>query len=82
MVEYDIDICIIEMSKHFRNKYMRRWGWDVLDLREAIKHAYKVEKVRKKKYEIYTKKQGSKKVIFVYEQADKTMFIISGAEGK
>ena len=83
MPVYDIDSCTIEPSKHFRNIYMRKWGWDIFDLRDAIKMAYKVDKVGKVKYEIYTRKgEGSKKIIVIYDNEEKTMFIISGAEGK
>ena len=66
MQDYDIDSCSIISGKHFRNKYMRKWNWDMEDLREAIKDAYKVDKIGKKKYELYTKKGGSKKIIFAY----------------
>lgn len=83
MPVYDVDTCTIELSKHFRNIYMRKWGWDIFDLRDAIKMAYKVDKVGKVKYEIYTRKGGeSKKIIAVYDKEEKIMFIISGAEGK
>lgn len=74
--------CALEASKHFRNKYMKAWGWDYLDLREALKEAYAVEKVGKEKYEIYTNKKGSKKIICVYYAESDELFIISGSEGK
>ena len=79
---YNIDECTIEVSKHFRNKYMRKWNWDMFDLREAIKRAYKIDKVGKKKYEVYTKYNGQKKIIFVDYREYNLIFIISGAEGK
>lgn len=82
MPEYDIDKCVINASKHFRNDYMRKWGWDMFDLRDAIKDAYKVDKVGKIKYEVYTKKHGSKNIIFVYYKEDNEIFVISGAERK
>ncbi len=82
MQEYDIDKCSIDISKHFRNKYMRMWNWDMNDLREAIKNAYKVDKLGKNKYEIYTKSGDSKKLIFVYYKEYETIFLISGAEKK
>ena len=80
MSNYDIETCEISVGKHFRNKYMRDWVWDMFDLRNAIKEAYKIEKVGKTKYEAYTRKSGSKKIIFVYES--ETIFVISGSEGK
>ena len=82
MHDYDIDKCTIDISKHFRNKYMRQWNWDMFDLRESIKNAYKIDKIGKKKYEIYTQKGTSKKIIFVYYKEDKSIFVISGAEKK
>lgn len=60
---------------------MKQWDWDLFDLRTAIKEAYKIDKVGKKKYELYTKKGNSKKIIFVYDTFDDTLFVISGAEG-
>lgn len=79
MPEYDIDKCKIEPSKHFRNDYMRTWNWDMFDLREAIKNAYKIDKVGKRKYEAYIRKGGEKKIIFVYDNDDDLIFVISGA---
>ncbi len=81
MKSYDINNCGLDVSKHFRNKYMRKWSWDFIDLREAIKKAYKVEKVGKKKYEVYVEKKGSKKIIFVYYSEFDAIFVISGSEG-
>lgn len=78
---YDIDRCELDASKHFRNKYMRRWNWDFMDLREAIKNAYKVEKVGRKKYEAYVEKKGSKKIIFVYYSEFNAIYAITGSEG-
>ena len=60
---------------------MKRWNWDFNDLREAIKDAYKINKVGKKKYEAYIRKNGSKKIIFVFYLELETIFIISGSEG-
>lgn len=81
--EFDIDTCQIDVSKHFRNQYMKRWGWDMFDLREAIRTAYKIDKCGKKKYEAYVRdKKSSKKIIFVYYQDIDTLFIISASEGR
>ena len=81
MLMIPFDICKIEVSKHFRNKYMREWNWDYIDLKEAIKNAYKIDTVGKTKYEAYTNKKGGKKIIFVYYSEFDTIFIISGSEG-
>ena len=81
MASIDFDNCEIKVSKHFRNKYMREWNWDYIDLREALKNAHKVDKVGKTKYEAYIRKDGGKKIIFVYYSEWKVTFIISGSEG-
>ena len=70
------------MTKHFRNKYLKKWNWDMIDLRNAIKEAYQVDKVGKEKYEVYVRKNGSKKIILAYQQMEDTLIVISGAEGK
>ncbi len=82
MPDYDIDTCAIKFSKHFRNKHMRMWNWDAFDVREAIRDAHNIEKVGKHKYEAYARKGESKKIIFVYDNEERTIFIISEAEGK
>ncbi|MBI2650817.1 hypothetical protein HYX04_05925 [Candidatus Woesearchaeota archaeon] len=79
--DFDIELCKIEASKHFMLKYMKKWNWDFHDLREAIKNAYKIDKVGRKKYEAYVRKNGSKKIIFVFYFEYDTMFIITGSEG-
>ncbi len=57
--------------------------WDYIDLRDAIKNAYKTERVGKKKYEAYIRcKMGSRKIIFVHYAEFDTIFVITGAEGK
>ena len=79
--EFNLDKCQIKTSKHFMLKYMKKWNWDFNDLREAIKNAYKIDKVGKKKYEAYVRKNDSKKIIFVYYFEYETLFIITGSEG-
>ncbi len=79
-MKFNLDICKIEASKHFVLKYMKKWGWDFIDLREALKCA-KIEKVGKKKYEAYIRKDGSKKIIFVYYFEFDAIFVITGSEG-
>lgn len=81
MVDFDISVCKIEASKHFMLKYMKKWNWDFNDLRDAIKNAYKIDKVGNKKYEAYARKDGSKKVVFVYYLEFDTIFVITGSEG-
>ncbi|MBI1935585.1 hypothetical protein HYS31_04030 [Candidatus Woesearchaeota archaeon] len=79
--DFDIEKCKIEASKHFMLKYMKKWNWDFDDLRDAINNAYKIGKVGKKKYEAYTRKSGSKKIIFVFYAEYDKIFVITGSEG-
>ena len=70
----------IKPSKHFRNTWLRKWDWDINDLRSELMRA-RIEKIGKTKYEAYAKdKKGSRKIIFVYTGDE--IFIITGAEGK
>ncbi len=81
MYDFDLDRSVLEPSKKFRNTWMRKWGWDHHDLREALRDAYRVERIGKSKYEVYVRKKGGKKLILVYDQAWETVFVITGAEG-
>jgi uncharacterized protein (UPF0128 family) len=69
------------VTKHFALKYMRKWGWDFHDLRDAIRDAYKADKVGKKKFELYVQKSGYKKIITVYYDLDDELICISGSQG-
>ncbi len=60
---------------------MKKWDWGFVDLRNAIKEAYTTKKVGKKKYEIYVRKKGDKKIIAVYHWEFETLFVITGGEG-
>lgn len=77
----DFQNCKLDVSKHFRDKYMRKWDWDYSQLRSALIETYKIEKIGKNKYESYIRKDGGKKIIFVYYVEFETVFIISGSEG-
>jgi len=75
----------IRPSKHFILGWMRKWSWDDLDIRNELTECYKIEKVGKNKYEVYTRngaKNGSKKIILVMDEEYQEVFIITGAEGK
>ena len=80
-VPWNIENVKIDVSKHFALKYMRRWSWDFYDLRDAIRDAYKIEKVGVIKYEIYVQKKGFKKIITVYYRYEDKIFCITGSEG-
>lgn len=72
----------IRPSKHFRNTWLRKWDWDITDLRNALDESYKKVKIGKKKYEAYTKyrsKHRTKKIIYV--EYEDEIFIITGTEG-
>lgn len=78
-INFDVEI---KPSKHFRNTWMRKWDYDMNDLRTALQGAYKIIKVGKYKYEAYThyKTKKSRKIIFVAYSNE--IFVITGAEGK
>ncbi len=81
MLPFDVDKIHIEVSKHFRNSWMRRWGWDQDDLREAIRDAYRVARSGKGKWEILVRKKGEKKLVVVYDETIDEAFVITGTEG-
>ena len=60
---------------------MRRWDWDQLDLREALREAYKASRAGKGKWEVFLRKKGEKKVVIVYDAKTEEVFVITGAEG-
>ena len=74
----------IRPSKHFILTWMRKWDYDIHDLRMALENAYKIEKKGKhNKYEAYIKvRKKSRKLIFIKDEEYKEIFIITGAEGK
>lgn len=71
----------LTVTKHFATDYMRLWGWDLYDVREAITNAYKIERVGSTKYEIYVNKSGFKKIITVYFSSENELRCITGSEG-
>ena len=62
---------------------MRRWDWDLHELRIALEESYKTVKAGSRKFEVYTRhgarRGGSRKLIAV--EYPEEIFIISGAEG-
>jgi len=82
MSEPDLDKPL-RVSKHVRNSWMRRWDWDMHTLRSALKQAYKIDKVGRRKYEVYTRygaRRGKSRKLIVVEYGEE-IFIITGAEG-
>lgn len=69
-------------SKHVRNTWMRKWDWDMHDLRKALKDASRIDKVGRRKYEVYTRHRAAKgksRKLIAIEYPEK-IFIITGAE--
>ena len=78
-INFDLEILT---SKHFRNTWMRKWDYDMHDLRNALKESYKLEKVGKSKYEAYTRYKSKKSRKIIFTLMEDSIFIITGAEGK
>jgi len=73
----------IRPSKHFALTWMRKWAYDIDDLRKIIQDPVSADKVGKNKYEIYFRdKKSGKKLIIVKDDEYKEIFVITGAEGK
>ena len=81
MLPFGIDKVHVYVSKHFRNTWMRKWDWDQVDLREALRDAYSVARVGKGKWEIFVRKKGRKKLVVAYDDAYGEVFVITGSEG-
>lgn len=60
---------------------MRRWDWDQFELREALREAYKTSKAGTRKWEVFIRKKGEKKLVVVYDKGTEEVFVITGAEG-
>lgn len=73
----------IRPSKHFIFGWMRKWNYDIGSLQKALENAYKIDKIGATKYEAYFRHKGKgRKLIFVKNENEKEIFIITGAEGK
>lgn len=82
MLPFNPEKVSIEPSKHFRNLKMRKWNWDMHDVKDAIQNAYRVIAQGKSKYELWTRKGGSKRLHLVYYPDEAIVFVINGTEGK
>ena len=79
----DIGDYTIRPSKHFAMGWMRKWGYGIKSIRDAIDNAIKIEKVGKTKYEDYIRtKGGGRKIIFIKDDITMEILVITGAEGK
>ncbi len=81
MLPFDVDKVHIEVTKHFRNTWMRKWGWDQFDLRDAVREAHQVQKAGRRKWEVSVRKKGEKKLVIAYEADVNEVLVITGAEG-
>ncbi len=79
----DIKGCEIRPTKHFALSWMRKWGYDIPALTNAIQKATRIDKVGKSKYEAYVQlKHGGIKIIFIKDEETKQIIVITGAEGR
>jgi hypothetical protein len=81
VLPFDPDEVRIEPSKHFRNIRMRKWDWDIHDLRDALRNPVRVERQGRAKWAIWVRRGGSKKLVLAYDAAEKLVLVITGTEG-
>jgi hypothetical protein len=70
----------IEPSKHFRNLKMRKWGWDVTDLRDLLRSPVRVVPRGRQKLEVWVQKGSSKKLVLSFNREVGLVFVITGTE--
>ena len=78
---FDPDAVHIEASKHFRKTWMRRWGWDYADVRDALRDCHRVSRTGRMKWEAFVRKKGNKKLVFAYDEENQEVYVITGAQG-
>lgn len=81
MLPFDPDEVRIEPSKHFRNLRMRKWDWDVHDLRDSLRNPVQVERQGRTKWAVWVRKGGSKKLVLAYYSDEKVVLVVTGTEG-
>jgi len=81
VLPFDPDDVELSPSKHFRNTKMRKWDWDLEDVRDALRSPVRVTGVGRSKLEVWVQKGGSKKLVLAYFPDDQVVLIITGAEG-
>lgn len=81
MLPFDPDGVQLEPSKHFRNAKMRKWDWDVQDIRSALRNPVRVVSRGRTKYEVWVRKGGSKKLVLSFVRGSGFVFVITGTEG-
>lgn len=78
---FDPDEVRIEVSKHFKKTWMRKWGWQYVDVREALRDSYEFDHAGGTKWECYVRKKGEKKLVITYDEEHGEVYVITGAEG-
>jgi hypothetical protein len=81
VLPFDPDEVRIEPSKHFRNLRMRKWNWDVNNLRDALREPARVVPRGRAKLEVWVRKGGSKKLVLSFDRRERLVFVITGVEG-
>jgi hypothetical protein len=81
VLPFDVEEVHIEPSKHFRNLRMRKWDWDVHDLRDALREPVRVATRGPRKLEVWVSKGGSKKLVLCYYREEQLVLVITGTEG-
>jgi len=66
-------------SKHFRNTWLRRWDWDLVQPREVMR-SWRMERIGEAKYEIRMRVGGKGRKVVLVDCEEET-FIMTGAEG-
>jgi len=78
---FDPEEVLIAVTKHFRKTWMRKWGWDYDDVREALRDCHRVSRQGSAKWEVFVRKKGSKKLVITYDEEVQEVYVITGAEG-
>jgi hypothetical protein len=81
VLPFDPDRVSIEPSKHFRNTKMRKWDWDIHDVRDALDQVTRVVRRGRVKLDVWTRKGGSKKLVLAYYPEERIVFVITGIGG-
>jgi hypothetical protein len=81
VLPFDPEEVRIEPSKHFRNLRMRKWDWDIHDLRDALRSPVRVERQGRMKWAVWVRRGGSKKLVLAYDPVEKLVLVITGTEG-
>lgn len=60
---------------------MRQWGWDINDIRDALRAPLKVVPRGRSKLEVWIRKGGSKKLVVCHYSGEDLVLVITGTEG-